>query len=721
MRSIRLLSILCIAAGAIPVLWPLAASQVPQEPAPRFRSGVELVEVAVLARDRDGKPVADLRRDEIEVAEAGVPQQVVAFEHISITPTTPSELTGPPPLVRDVATNEGAVDARVFVLVLDGNHVAARRARNVRATARQFVEQHVGPGDIVAVLSPGAVSGATQDFTTDKARLLAAIDQFSGMKMTSAVIELDRERAAQERGGVAVHAGKDPSDGERAVRARAVGNVLEAVAGHLERIPGRRKTLLLFSEGIDYDTADVMGQVQRHASEVMWSTRRAIGALMRTNVALYAIDPRALNSADGDLTETPLYSQGRADTGFGQRTVANEQADSIRMLHSLSESTGGFAAVDRNEFAAAFQRIVEESSSYYVVGYTPQRPAKPGEFRPISVKVTRPGVRVSARNGYIGKTAVPIANATATPSAEPALTPPWSARGRGRGPDLPGAPAAPVRTTGVPAALQELLASPLPQPGLPLRVQAVAVPGSGRKADVRLIVEVLGRSLQLTERDGRFTDRIELAFLTVNDEGRGANGTSTTIDLRLPPDDLTRVRATGVRWLSSIELPPGHHQLRVAARSVNSGASGMLTQDVAVPPPSAKAPQMSGVTMTSAVAVLMLTKGKPWAERTLQAPPSAARTYVRGDRIAASVDVFVPSARQGTVIVTARLEHPDGRFAGYTDRYVLASAAQARKEDVGFALDTATVAAGRYVLRVKLEGMGSAPQEHAVPFEVVAR
>ena len=685
MQSIRLLSILCVAAGAVPALWLIASAQAPQETPQRFRSGVEIVEVAVLARDRDGRPVADLRRDEIEITEAGVPQQVVAFEHISIPPTTPSEVNDPPPLVRDVASNEDAAAARVFVMVLDGNHVAAHRARNVRATARQFVEQHVGPADIVAVLAPGSVAAATQDFTTDKARLLAAIDQFTGMKMTSAVVERDRERAAMERGGVAVHGGKDPSDGERAVRARALGNVLERMAGHLERIPGRRKTLLLFSEGIDYDTADVMGQVQQHASEVMWSMRRAIGALMRTNVALYAIDPRALNSADGDLTETPLYSQGRADTGFGQRTVANEQADSIRMLQSLSESTGGFAAVNRNEFAAAFQRIVEESSSYYVVGYTPQRPARPGEFRPISVKVTRPGVRVSARNGYVGKTA------------------------------------APVRTTGVAAALQELLASPLPQPGLPLRVQAVAVPGNGRKAEVRLIVEVLGRSLQLAERDGRFTERIELAFLTVNDEGRGANGTSTTIDLRLPPEDLPRVRATGVRWLSSIELPPGHHQLRVAARSSNSGASGMLTQDVVVPPPSGKAPQMSGVTMTSAVAVLMLTKGKPWAERTLQAPPSAARTYVRGDRISASVEVFVPSARQGNVRVTARLEHPDGRFAGYTDRYVLAAAAQARREDVGFTLDTAAVAPGPYVLRVKLEGMGSAPQEQAVPMEIVAR
>ena len=106
----------------------------------------------------------------------------------------------------------------------------------------------------------------------------------------------------------------------------------------------------------------MLGKVQRNASDVMRGMGRAVGALMRTNVALYAVDPRALNSADADLLETPVQSQpGRA--GFSGRTVADEQNDSIRTLRSLSESTGGFAAVDRNDFTGAFERIVNESST----------------------------------------------------------------------------------------------------------------------------------------------------------------------------------------------------------------------------------------------------------------------------------------------------------------------------------------------------------------------
>ena len=59
------------------------------------------------------------------------------------------------------------------------------------------------------MFSPGALASATQDFTTDKARLLAAIDQFTGMKMLSAVVEVDREKqaAAGMRRRHAMHGG----------------------------------------------------------------------------------------------------------------------------------------------------------------------------------------------------------------------------------------------------------------------------------------------------------------------------------------------------------------------------------------------------------------------------------------------------------------------------------------------------------------------------------
>ena len=99
-------------------------------------------------------------------------------------------------VAHDVASNERAGESRVFVLVLDAIHVASPRTRVVRAYARQFIERHVGPADLVAVVSPGGLTAATQDFTSDKARLLAAVDHFAGDKLASATVEIDRENRA---------------------------------------------------------------------------------------------------------------------------------------------------------------------------------------------------------------------------------------------------------------------------------------------------------------------------------------------------------------------------------------------------------------------------------------------------------------------------------------------------------------------------------------------
>ena len=84
MRKAILLSAILAMAAMAPPLDYVASGQGPQQQAPRFRSGVDVVEVAVLARDREGKPITDLTRDEITVLENGTPQALVAFEKVSL-------------------------------------------------------------------------------------------------------------------------------------------------------------------------------------------------------------------------------------------------------------------------------------------------------------------------------------------------------------------------------------------------------------------------------------------------------------------------------------------------------------------------------------------------------------------------------------------------------------------------------------------------------------
>ena len=71
-----------------------------------------MVEVAVLARDREGKPVTDLTGDEIPVLENGAPQALVAFEKVSF-PAGARRHRNRVQVPHDVASNESLAGPRV--------------------------------------------------------------------------------------------------------------------------------------------------------------------------------------------------------------------------------------------------------------------------------------------------------------------------------------------------------------------------------------------------------------------------------------------------------------------------------------------------------------------------------------------------------------------------------------------------------------------------------
>ena len=253
-------------------------------------------------------------------------------------------------------------------------------------------------------------------------------------------------------------------------------------------------------------------------------------------------------------------------------------------------------------------------------------------------------------------------------------------------------------------------------------MQAVPFRGSGRKAAVRLVVEVLGRSLAFAERSGRFEERIDLALLTVDDRARAGNGRSATIDVKLTPDELQRVRATGVRWLAQLDLDPGRYQVRVAARALGTGASGTITCDVDVPAFEPDRLAMSGVTMTSLPSVLMLTRGEEWLQTTIETPPSAARSFVAGDELRAAVEVYVPGQAPSEVEIAARVEWPDGSHTTLVSKKIARGNGKPRAEAIGFPVNTSLLSPGRYVLHIVLDPSRREDKvERRVPFEILPK
>ena len=190
---------------------------------------------------------------------------------------------------------------------------------------------------------------------------------------------------------------------------------LTALMNGLARMNGR-KTLLLMSEGF--------------LAEESWPfVQQAVGLAARAHATIYTLDARGL---DRGLPGGDSVDPGTHDENARMLDQFDMGSDSV---NSLAVDTGGFVVRNTNIFDQAVQRIVDDASNYYVLGYRPEA-APDGKFHKITVKLKRPGLSFRARRGYI-----------ATPGAAPTMTnapAPTSAPAANAAAPTPSTAAAPV-------------------------------------------------------------------------------------------------------------------------------------------------------------------------------------------------------------------------------------------------------------------------------------
>jgi len=590
-----------------------AAQQPAQQPGaqqpqtPTFKLRVDYVEVDVVVTDRQGNLVKDLKKEDFQVLEDGKAQTISAFTQVDI----PIERADRPlytstPLEPDVRSNETPFDGRVYVMVIDDLHTRFARSPRVKTAAHQFIERRLGANDLMAIVHTAGPTDASQEFTSNKRLLLAAVDKTQGRKLDSATVNKTNEynitRGTRQPGDPL----NDPEDSERAFNARNALITLRNVADWFASVRGRRKAILFLSEGIDYDITDLIpqnGSNHGSATMILDETRDTIAAATRSNVAIYGIDPRGLTDLGDESIEVGAFPDDTT-LGVGPQSLQNELRLSQDSLRTLSEETGGFAVVNRNDFDGAFDRIVRDNSTYYVLAYYPPD-AKPGRLHKIDVRVPRSGVSVRARKGYI----------TPKKTDAPKLSP------------------KDVRT----AEVREAIDSPLPVSGLTMHVFAAPFKGPAPNASVLLGVELRGKDLKLSQNDA-----IQISYMAIDASGkvRGGNTDSLTM-ANLKQATKDRIEETGLRVLNRFDLPPGRYQLRLAAQDSGGGNVGSVLYDLEVPD-YAKAPfGISGLVMTSPFASAMPTaKADEQLKTVLPGPPVATRSFPQNDELALFAEVY---------------------------------------------------------------------------------
>ena len=291
---------------------------------PTFRSGVELVTIDVVATDRSGKPVHDLKAADFELFEDGKSQPIKTFQFIDAS-MVPTEVILPPGIVSNDVEPGG-----IFALVLDeiGYYVDGSPGC---APRRGAVPQG---RDAAARSRGGGPLGRRLGFHADHG-------SHAGARCDPVVDRPARSRHSSRAGRRA------RCRRRRRFRYRLTGSlgrgsfaVLEAVVEKLRPIPARRKAIVWFSRGgelpANWETNLEIGQPIGRNEEAL---RELIDQARAANVAIYTVDPRGLVAPGTAGRDNPGAGHFR-----GGRHASRSRGRDRRPRHHQHERHRWFAA-----------------------------------------------------------------------------------------------------------------------------------------------------------------------------------------------------------------------------------------------------------------------------------------------------------------------------------------------------------------------------------------
>jgi VWFA-related protein len=367
----------------------LLVAQAPEQPT--FRVQVDAVEVDAFVTDAAGKVVTDLTQDDFEILENGKPQTITSFSLVNI-PRTREErpLFTANRIEPDVQSNNLG-EGRLYVFALD--QVTGDQILRTRRFVRRFLEQYFAPNDLGAVVFLGrADHSKAQGLTSSPRLLLDSVNAFSGGFSQEAAPPAAMPTI--QGGGGSPTPPRPIVDSERELPLREAMSSFSSIVDYMATVHGRRKSLLLFSNGYQRtQTSDVLRAIDYNGGNLSHAEEdfhRAITTATRNNVVIYPIDPRGL---------TP-------DGGLGDSETAPERdvtaaLDARQSLSMIAAATGGFTLNNSNSFEQAFERIVQENSTYYVLGFSSTDERRDGRTRKLDIRVKRPGLMVRGRAGYM--------------------------------------------------------------------------------------------------------------------------------------------------------------------------------------------------------------------------------------------------------------------------------------------------------------------------------
>ena len=336
---------------------------------PTFRVGTELVQVSVIAQDKQGKPVADLRREEFQILDNGSPQEIRLF----LAETEKSNSAAPEPKAPNTFTNQVAASSGSHsgysVILIDnlftdfGDPDKDQGSGNARVHALETLRS-IPMGERIAIYAVGRKLQVICEFTPDRDLLERQLrmwtPQIDTPGKSGGILETNEANAPE-----AVRSEAARIDALQRVSSN--NDEMDLVADHLAGIPGRKN--------------------------LIWLSVRFIigpGALRKFNDASVSIYPVDL---DG-VCYPPVVSC------TWPRPTA--------LMDSIAAQTGGVAYYSRNDIAVAMREAMDDGRVSYTLGFYPSGDSRSPQVHQLAVRVSRPGVTLRYRTSYQSEAPQPV-------------------------------------------------------------------------------------------------------------------------------------------------------------------------------------------------------------------------------------------------------------------------------------------------------------------------
>ncbi|HMB81430.1 MAG TPA: VWA domain-containing protein, partial [Vicinamibacterales bacterium] len=247
----------------------------------------------------------------------------------------------------------------------------------------------------------------------------------------------------------------------------------------------------------------------------------------------------------GDATKGSTRGQS-AFSGASVASQFSQLASTQDTLTTMAEDTGGRAFFDSNSFSEVFQRVVADTSAYYVLGYSSSNAARDGRFRRIKVRLKRSDLKLEYRSGYYAPR--DFAHSTKDDREEQ---------------------------------LQDQLTSDLSSTDLSAFVSTAYFRLADNRYFVPLSVVVPGYQIPITKTTAKDKATVDVLGV-VRDEQRRPVGRIRDI-VRLSTDTADDLKKKTVQYETGFEMPPGKYHVKVVVRENQDGTFGSYETDVVVP------------------------------------------------------------------------------------------------------------------------------------------